>query len=241
MKKIYILTLLFSAVSFSQCITNLGGGLEPSFVTFKINGTSFEHNTYSEPTEYYHAYSQTTTLTAGQSYDFYTFTSSEAVIAIWMDYNQNDIFEASEYTQIVNNMNSQNTTNFTVSTASNSGLIKMRIRSRAYGSTINSTDACSSFGSGETRDYIFTVNNSLAIEDNPLNNKIKVYPNPTSDYINIETASEIKNVAVYNMIGQLVLNTVSNKVDISNLSKGTFILEVTSNDGQKFSSKIVKK
>ena len=74
------------------CTDNLGGGLEPSFVAFKINGTAFEHNTYSEPTEYYHQYPQTTTLNAGQAYDFYTFTSSEAVVAIWMDYNQNNIF-----------------------------------------------------------------------------------------------------------------------------------------------------
>lgn len=223
------------------CNDNLGGGLEPSFVTFKINGTTFEHNTYTEPTEYYHAYPQTTTLNAGQAYDIYTFTSSEAVIGLWMDYNQNNIFEDSEYTQLVNNMLSQNTTSFTVSSTSNNGLVKMRIRSRAYGSTINSSNACTSFGSGETRDYIFTVNNTLGTEEISLNSKIKVYPNPTSDFINIESSLEIKNVAVYNMMGQLVLNTVSNKVDISNLSNGTFILEVTSNDGQKTRSKIVKK
>lgn len=232
----------FTKIPFTPtCNDNLGGGLEPSFVTFKINGTTFVHNTYTEPTEYYHSYPQTTTLEAGQAYDIYTFTSSEAVIGLWMDYNQNNIFEDTEFTQLLNNMNSQNTTSFTVSNTSNSGLVKMRIRSRAYGSTVNSNDSCSSFGSGETRDYIFTVNNSLGIDANSFDTKIKVYPNPTSDYINIETTSEIKSVAVYNMMGQLVLNSISNKVDISNLSNGTFILEVTSIDGKKSRSKIVKK
>ncbi len=223
------------------CNDNLGGGLEPSFVTFKINGTTFDHNTYSEPTEYYHAYPQTTTLNAGQDYEIYTFTSSEAVIGIWMDYNQNNIFEETEYTELVNNMLSQNTTSFTVSTTSNTGLVKMRVRSRAYGSSIGSSNACTTFGSGETRDYIFTVNNTLGIDDNTVNTKIKVYPNPTSDYINIETTSEIKDVSVYNMMGQLVLKAVSKKVDTSKLSNGTFILEVTSNNGEKSVSKIVKK
>ncbi|MCL9769953.1 GEVED domain-containing protein [Flavobacterium sp. HXWNR69] len=232
----------FTKIPFTPvCNNNLGGGLEPSFVTFKINGTTFEHNTYTEPTEYYHAYPQTTTLEAGQAYDIYTFTSSEAVIGLWMDYNQNNIFEDTEFTQLVNNMNSQNTTSFTVSSTSNSGLVKMRIRSRAYGSAINSSNACTSFGSGETRDYIFTVNNSLGVNDNSFDTKIKVYPNPTSDYINIESLSEIKKVTVYNMMGQMVLNTISNKVDISNLSSGTFILEVTSIDGQKSKRKIIKK
>lgn len=232
----------FSKIAITPtCNDNLGGGLEPSFVTFRINGTTFDHNTYAEPTEYYHSYPQTTTLTAGQAYDIYTFTSSEAVIGLWMDYNQNNIFEDSEYTQLVNSMNSQNTTSFTVSNTSNIGFVKMRVRSRAYGSTIGNSNACTTFGSGETRDYIFTVNNNLDIYDTSLNTIIKVYPNPASDYINIETSSEIKNIAVYNMMGQLVLNMVSNKLDISNLSNGTFILEVTSNEDQKSYSKIVKK
>lgn len=241
MKKIYILTLLFSAISFSQCITNLGGGLEPSFVTFRINGTTFEHNTYSEPTEYYHAYPQTETLIAGQTYPIYTFTSSEAVIAIWMDYNQNDIFETSEYKQLVNNMQSQNTTNFTVSTASNSGLVKMRIRSRAYGSAINNTDACSAFGSGETRDYTFTINNNLNISSqSALTSNFKVFPNPCHNIINIESYINFSNIKIYNMMGQLVTQTESSQIDISNLISGTYILEIISNEATKEYYKFIK-
>ena len=232
----------FSKIAFTQtCNDNLGGGLEPAFVTFKINGTTFDHNTYAEPTEYYHSYPETTTLNAGDTYDIYTFTSSEAVVAIWMDYNQNNIFEDTEYTELVNNMLSQNTTSFTVSNTSNSGQVKVRVRSRAYGSPITSADACSSFGSGETRDYVFTVSNNLAIDDSTLTSKLKIYPNPTADFITIETDVEIKNINVYNMMGQLVLNSTSSKVNISNLSNGNFILEVTTNEGEKSLSKIVKK
>jgi hypothetical protein len=223
------------------CMNNLGGGLEPSFVTFKINGTSFEHNTYTEPTEYYHTYPQTTTLNAGQAYDFYTFTSSEAVVGLWMDYNQNNIFEDSEFTQLVNNMNSQNTTSFTVSNTTNIGQVKMRVRSRAYGSSINNTDACSTFGSGETRDYIFTISNTLSMDNVILNSKLKVYPNPTSDFINIETTKEIKNIAVYNMIGQKIMQANSKQLNVSNLANGAYILEVTSNQETIEYFKIIKK
>jgi sugar lactone lactonase YvrE len=223
------------------CMNNLGGGLEPSFVTFKINGTSFEHNTYTEPTEYYHTYPQTTTLNAGQAYDFYTFTSSEAVVGLWMDYNQNNIFEDSEFTQLVNNMNSQNTTSFTVSNTTNIGQVKMRVRSRAYGSSINNTDACSTFGSGETRDYIFTISNTLSMDNVILNSKLKVYPNPTSDFINIETTKEIKNIAVYNMIGQKIMQANFKQLNVSNLANGAYILEVTSNQETIEYFKIIKK
>ena len=222
------------------CNENLGGGLEPSFVTIRINGTTFEHNTYAEPTAYYNAYPQTTTLTAGQAYDIYTFTSSEAVIGLWMDYNQNNVFEDSEYTQLVDNMLSQNNTGFTVSNTANNGLVKMRIRSRAYGSNVTASDACTTFGSGETRDYIFSVNNSLGIDAPTIESLLKVYPNPSSDYINFEADTEIQNIAVYNLIGQLFVNSNLNKVDISRLPNGTYIVEVVLIDGQKKYSKIVK-
>lgn len=231
----------FSRINAAACTENLGGGLEPAFVTLKINGTSFDHNTYTEPTEYYHAYPETASLAKGQAYNFYTFTSSEAVVGIWMDYDQNSIFEDAEYTELVNNMQSQNTTSFTVSSNSNIGQIKMRIRSRAHGSSITSSDACSSFGSGETRDYAFTVTDNLGVDDSSLGSGLKIYPNPASDYITVETVSEIKNIKIYNMMGQLVLNSDSKKVDISNLPDGTFLLEATSNEGQKSVSRIVKK
>lgn len=222
------------------CEENLGGGLEPAFVTFKINGTTFEHNTYTEPTEYYHAYPETTSLAKGQAYDLYTFTSSEAVVALWMDYNQNNIFEDSENTELVNGMLAQNTTSFTVSGTSNTGEVKMRIRSRAYGSSISPSDACSNFGSGETRDYIFTVTENLGVDDATIDSKLKVYPNPTTGFVTIEAAVEIKSVSVYNMMGQLVAASVSSRMDLSNLSSGTFILQATSGNGRKSYTKIIK-
>jgi hypothetical protein len=117
----------------------------------------------------------------------------------------------------------------------------MRIRSRAYGSDVTASDACTTFGSGETRDYIFTINNSLGIGTTIKKEMLKVYPNPTSDYINIETVTTIKELTVYNILGQLVIHSTVNKVDVSGLPNGTFIVEVLLNDGQKRYSKIVKK
>lgn len=230
----------FGRIAESVCQENLGGGLEPAFVSIAINGTGFEHNTYTEPTEYYHSYPQTADLVAGETYDIYTFTSSEAVVAIWMDYNQNNIFEDIEYTELVNNMLGQNTTGFTVSATSTIGEVKMRIRSRGYGSTIGSSDACSSFGSGETRDYVFTITENLGVDDPTPNSGLIIYPNPTADFITIETSLEIKNIAIYNMLGQLVLNSTSKKVDVSNLPNGTFLVEATSNEDRKSFKKIVK-
>lgn len=232
----------FSKINITPtCTANLGGGIDPSFITFKINGTTFDHNTFSAPTEFYHNYPHTTVLNSGQTYDFYTATSSEAVIGIWLDYNQNNIFESSEYSEIVNNMQTQNTTSFTIPNNAPNGLVKMRIRSRAYGNSITGTDSCTTFGSGETRDYIFTLNNNLGIQDIASTSKLKIFPNPSDTFVNIETTIKIEKITIYNLYGQKITTYNSNIMDISNLKSGTYIAEIEPKNGQKEYHKVIKK
>lgn len=229
----------------SLCSDNLGGGLEPSFVTFRINETTLEHNTYTEPTVYYHEYpalgNTTATLEAGETYQFYTFTSSEAIIGVWVDYNLNGELEENEFTELVNNMNSQNTTSFTIPETAVSGSTKMRVRSRAYGSSILATDVCSTFGSGETRDYNITITNNLGVNEIETKKSVKIYPNPSSDFIMVKSFVAVENNNIYNMMGQLVMDSVSDKIDISSLSAGTFLLETVLKNGKSEYTKIIKK
>ncbi|UUC46014.1 GEVED domain-containing protein [Flavobacterium cerinum] len=227
----------FEAIPQQQpiCTENLGGGLEPSFVELKINGTNFLHTTYEEPTIYYHEYPQsgntTTPLNRGQQYSFYTFTSSEAVIGLWIDYNRNNIFEANEYTQLVNNMNSQNTKNFTVSTNALIGTTKMRLRSRAYGSTIEDNDACTHFGSGETRDYTITIADSnLSLGENETAKKVHLFPNPTQSTLNIQ-ASKPVSIAILSLDGRIQIpREQTNVLNLQSLSPGIYMALVYDED-----------
>ena len=166
MKKIYLLTLGVLLASHleaqnSPCTTDLGGGSDPSFLKFEITGTVLIHETLSPLTTYYHEYPQanntTATLVAGQEYSAFTFTSSEAVVGLWIDSNQNNQFEEDEFKLLVSSMSSQNNSTFTVSADALPGNTKVRLRTRAYGSTITGLNACTFFGSGETRDYTVTT------------------------------------------------------------------------------------
>ncbi|PXW17091.1 MULTISPECIES: GEVED domain-containing protein [Chryseobacterium] len=223
------------------CTANLGGGLEPSFVTFRINGTDLNHNTYDEPTVYYHEYpsngNTTAQLTAGQSYDVFTFTSSEAVIGVWIDYNRNSIFEQNEFTLLVNSMNSQNTHTLSIPNNIPSGNIRMRVRSRAYGSSISAADACSSFGSGETRDYIMNViNNNLSVKETSRINNIQYYPNPTKNSVNIWSDQSITEYEIYSSLGGIVLkqSTIKDKnisIDLSSLCEGIYFVKLKFKEG----------
>ena len=75
------------------------------------------------------------------------------------------------------------------------------------------------------------------------NANFTAYPNPVKDVLNISYTSEISSVRVINMIGQEVLskniNATSSQVDMSQLSAGTYIVNVTVGDAIKI-IKVVK-
>lgn len=63
------------------------------------------------------------------------------------------------------------------------------------------------------------------------NSTLKIYPNPSSNYINIsdELNRPIQNVTIYNQVGKLVKNsnvTSYGKIDISSFASGYYFLEV---------------
>lgn len=72
----------------------------------------------------------------------------------------------------------------------------------------------------------------------------KVYPNPTTDILNIEYTSDISNVSVYNLLGQQVLNkkgtATSTDIDLSGLNTGTYLVKVEANNASK-TIKVFKK
>jgi hypothetical protein len=251
MKSILFFSILLGGVLKAQsnpCTSNLGGADDPAFIEIRINNTTFDHLTYSSLTSYYHSYpasGQTTaSLVAGNSYDIYTSTSSEAVTGIWLDFNNNGLFEAEEYKLLTNSMITQNTSSFSVPASVPSGSIKVRIRSRAYGSSILATDACSTFGSGETRDYVFQItNNSLSTSEIEKTKHFKIYPNPAHDEINLESETRIDYITVTDFFGRELLKEeigkMKNTLNISRLSKGNYIINIFSG-GKMQSSKFIK-
>ncbi|MGK4568941.1 T9SS type A sorting domain-containing protein [Flavobacterium sp. 3HN19-14] len=69
------------------------------------------------------------------------------------------------------------------------------------------------------------------------------YPNPVKNVLNLTYAQSISNVAVYNLLGQKVLENTVNantaKVDMSGLSAGSYVVKVTA-DNQTKSIKVIK-
>ena len=75
-------------------------------------------------------------------------------------------------------------------------------------------------------------------------NTIKVYPNPTSGLVNIQSQEELSSYEVVNLLGQVLLKGQmkqgQNSIMIDSLSTGTFILNITTAEGKVISQKVVR-
>jgi hypothetical protein len=91
--------------------------------------------------------------------------------------------------------------------------------------------------------YEFT-NIVLAVNDVSAKNKLNYYPNPVVDFITINNNSKIRNIEVYNISGQRLINETVNaekgSVDMRKVPAGVYILKVNSEKDSQ-SLKIIKK
>ncbi|AUP77457.1 T9SS type A sorting domain-containing protein [Flavivirga eckloniae] len=83
-----------------------------------------------------------------------------------------------------------------------------------------------------------TIDTSV-LSDNNIDSKakIKVYPNPSTNFIRLSSETELKGYAIYTMLGREVLKgtTVNkNKIDIKSLSKGIYLLKLENLEVIKF-------
>lgn len=57
----------------------------------------------------------------------------------------------------------------------------------------------------------------------------------------IQSTSDLKNVSVYNLSGQLIMNSKSKKVNTKSLSSGVYIVKAELENGKTETFKIIKK
>ncbi len=95
--------------------------------------------------------------------------------------------------------------------------------------------------------YAITDSGTGVDEFNDFNkNNITIYPNPVSDYLNINFKEEVEkvNVSIVNIAGQIIYtndytNQKLTKVDLQNIQKGMYIIKINA-DGKETNMKFVK-
>lgn len=77
-------------------------------------------------------------------------------------------------------------------------------------------------------DYVRVYQNTTASTEDVFANKFSVYPNPSSDVLNIRTNEPIDKVELYNTIGQLIVAKKTTNINISSINIGVYILKIYS-------------
>ena len=79
---------------------------------------------------------------------------------------------------------------------------------------------------------------SVLVEKMP---KIEIFPNPTEGEVKIKCQNcVVKNVIVFNSMGQLVIEKQTNSIDFADLGSGVYIVQVQTTSGYKTVEKIIK-
>ncbi len=66
-----------------------------------------------------------------------------------------------------------------------------------------------------------------------------LYPNPATEVLNIQ-ATDVKNIEIANLLGQTILTTNVQKIDVANLTNGVYFVRVNFNNGTVSTQKFVK-
>ena len=166
---------------------------------------------------------------------------------IFIDWNQNGILddegEVYEYTETLTNSDGTDgqfvSNDIVVPVDAALGETRMRVK-KIYGTTAF-LDPCLGTSYGQAEDYTISVG-VLSTNDNVIEG-FSYYPNPSSDVINLSAKQNIEKAAIYNILGQKVIdqniNATSSRLNVANLNTGTYLMQVTV-DGKTATYKILK-
>ena len=87
------------------------------------------------------------------------------------------------------------------------------------------------------------VNNGNLKVNEVKRKSISIYPNPTSDYLYINSDKEIKEIKILDLNGRIVnnLDFVDNKIYLGGLQTGIYFARISDVNGIISTEKIIKK
>jgi hypothetical protein len=173
----------------------------------------------------------------GESYDIIlegnTAGPFDSRFAVFIDWNQDGEFsgaeEVYEITQLINGSTGEDgqqaTQTLVVPADAVVGQTRMRIK-KLFG-TDDYLDPCLGAFYGQTEEYSVNVTSTLSISTFD-SADFTYYPNPVKGILSISIAAAVDNLKVYNMLGQLVVETapkVSNpQLDMKGLQPGLYLV-----------------
>ncbi|MBT2623145.1 reprolysin-like metallopeptidase [Chryseobacterium sp. ISL-6] len=199
-------------------------------------------------TQYTLSYSDYANRAGGQYNDWFQ---------VWIDYNRNGVFEASEKVGAKNaipgaNRRHTGTVVFTVPATAYSGdkTLRMRVASTFFNGV---DDACGSpsvptgpnefISAGSFRDFPVKITDALAVNEvKGTNSEIEIYPNPADTFVEVKNLKGKADYKIYSAEGRLVQSGKldGQRINVASLIKGMYIISITS-ENKTYNTKLIKK
>lgn len=237
--------------TFTTLACNSAGSNSTEWISrFKLGGINRSSSAESGG---YANINSTATLSRGSSHSGqirvdYTGGFTNKQYKIYIDYNNNTIYEESELVYGPSTITSGSAINFTLSISSTAatGTHGMRVIMARSGTSIN---GCLTGFNGETEDYKVNITGSgskgveMSSEIAELN-KISVFPNPAANYLNIQLPETVSVVNVYDITGkriyqQQAVNDLM-QIDVAQWPVTQYLVEAIYTDGHKDVVRFVK-
>lgn len=235
----------------SYCTPRFTAIVEP--ITKVVFGTiDNESSSYVTSLENEYFLNQSTDVEKGKTYNITVSGNTNGVaetseFTVFFDFNHDGIFNSDTEGFYIGSITGSNgvdgksiTKSIAIPTDALDGKTRMRVM-KSY--RLVPENPCSlTYAYGQSEDYMINVKENLNTNEwaNELN---KIYPNPVKDILHIKTNNEVKAIKIYNLSGQeiikLNINKVNPQINISNLNKGIYIVEITTYDGI-ITQKIIK-
>ena len=88
---------------------------------------------------------------------------------------------------------------------------------------------------------LYSNNTTLATAENVGKDAIaSIYPNPVREVLNIKSSINIKEVQVFNSLGQKVLQGKGMQINTSKLKTGVYLIRITNSKNEVTTSKFIK-
>jgi len=174
-----------------------------------------------------------TALTPGNSYNM-TFTPGYSGFAfdeefsVWVDLNQDGVFDASE--NLINSLagNSSVTGILNIPLSATIGVTKLRVGMN--GTTTPDVCPVNAFY-GEYEDYCVYIGPQSGINENE--GQVLIYPNPAQDILYLNALQPLSDLRIFDASGKLIIiqpEVYNNSVSVAQLSSGVYFLHVAAGD-----------
>lgn len=90
--------------------------------------------------------------------------------------------------------------------------------------------------------YYASASSPMGINTFVESNTIRTFPNPVADFLNVEGLENGQPFEIYDLTGKLITRDVfrSNGIQLAGLQSGSYVLRITSENGQSIVSRFVK-